>query len=144
MSLHLEDQERDHLSEKINLCYRKFNRACDQMTLLDQRISDTKMRYNRAIKNRNNAFRYTLRQRLAVLSGVKMMYYEYASKMADEMDDMRQGVHGSLTAEQFREIYGVDDDADGDTEDSADAGMQSDQGSGMETDSDEEASIIQN
>ena len=60
-----------------------------------------------------------------------MMYYEYASKMADEMDDMRQGVQGQLSAEQFREIYGADD-TDGDSENSADAGMQSGQGSGIE------------
>ena len=96
MSLHPEDQEAERLQDKFNLWLRKFHRATDQLSLLDQRIKDMKIRH--AIKNQKNAFRYTLRQRLTVLFGVKMMYFEYASTMADEMDEMYQGM---------REIYGA-------------------------------------
>ena len=101
MSLHPEDQEIEHLQDKFNLWLCKFHRATDQLSLLDQRIKDMKIRHGRAIKNQKNAFRYTLRQRLTVLFCVKMMYFEYAGKMADEMDEMYQGM---------REIYCADAD----------------------------------
>ena len=74
---------------QFQLFHRKFNRACGQMTLIDMRIQDCQTRYNRAMKASKNAFRYSLRLRLAVLTGVKMMFYEYAKGMADKMDNIR-------------------------------------------------------
>ena len=84
------------LQSQFQLSHRKFNRACDQMSLLDQRIKDMQVRYQRAIKNKKNAARYTLRQRLAVMTGVKMMFYEYASAQADNMDVLREKMEDQL------------------------------------------------
>ena len=143
MSLHL---EREDFFDKFDLCLRKFNRARNQMDLLDWRIKDTKIRCDRAVKNRNNRFRYTLQQRLKVLTGVKTMYYMYASKMADEMDEMNQGMLGYLPAERIRTIYMAA--ANRNSEAAVNAGMlpdnAADQVSSEETDSDdeEEASIL--
>ena len=123
MSLHPEDQEIEHLSEKFDLCLRKFHRASNQMDLLDQRIKDTKIRHNRAIKNRKRAFCYTLRQRLGVLFSVKMMYYEYASKMADELDKTRDNMQRHLSAQRSGEISDADADGNSESEETADGGM---------------------
>ena len=84
------------LQGQFQLSHRKFNRACDQMSLLDQRIKDMQVRYQRAIKNKNNTARYTLRQRLAVMTGVKMMFYGYASAQADKMDALREKIEISF------------------------------------------------
>ena len=93
MSTDLDCQE---LESQFQLSHRKFTRACDQMSLLDQRIKDMQVRYQRAIKNKKNAARYTLRQRLAVMTGVKMMFYEYASAQADKMDALREKMEDQL------------------------------------------------
>jgi tRNA(Phe) wybutosine-synthesizing methylase Tyw3 len=83
----------------FQMSHRKFQRACTQMSLLDDRIKDMQTRYRRAIKNNKNAFRYSLRQRLAVMSGVKMMFYEYASAQADKMDALRDQMEDQLYAQ---------------------------------------------
>ena len=90
------DVDCQDLQSQFQLSHRKFNRACDQMSLLDQRIKDMQVRYQRAIKNKKNAARYTLRQRLAVMTGVKMMFYEYASAQADKMDALREKMEDQL------------------------------------------------
>ena len=92
------------LQSQFQLSHRKFNRACDQMSLLDQRIKDMQVRYQRAIKNKKNAARYTLRQRLAVMTGVKMMFYEYATAQADTMDTLREKMEDQLYI--VRELMG--------------------------------------
>ena len=86
------------LQSHFQLSHRKFSRACDQMSLLDQRIKDMQIRYHRALKNKKNTFRYNLRQRLAVMTGVKMMFYEYASAQADKMDALRDQMEDQLYA----------------------------------------------
>ena len=103
------------LQGQFQLSHRKFNRACDQMSLLDQRIKDMQVRYQRAIKNKKNAARYTLRQRLAVMTGVKMMFYEYASAQADNMDTLREKIEDQLyTTPSDSEMDYDSDDYDSD------------------------------
>ena len=112
MSTDLDCQD---LESQFQLSNRKFNRACDQMSLLDQRIKDMQVRYQRAIKNKKNATRYTLRQHLAVMTGVKMMFYEYASAQADKMDALREKMENQLyTTPSDSEMDYDSDDYDSD------------------------------
>ena len=110
-------KDADDLQNEFAHTHRKFNRACDQMTLLDQRIKDMQVRYKRAMRNNKNAFKYTLRQRLAVITGIKMMFYEYASAQADKMDDLREQMESvmyltSSDAEsEEEEVDNVDQDS---------------------------------
>ena len=112
MSTDLDCQD---LESQFQLSHRKFNRACDQMSLLDQRIKDMQVRYQRAIKNKKNAARYTLRQHLTVMTGVKMMFYEYASTQANKMDALREKMEDRLyTAPSDSEMDYDSDDYDSD------------------------------
>ena len=68
----------------------KFKKACQQIILLDQQIRDLEVRYKRAVKNKKNSFRYNLRLKLSVVTGVKMMYHHYASTKAEDIQRMRR------------------------------------------------------
>jgi len=80
------------LEEKVSEARSKFERACQQIVLLDQKIKDLEVRYRRAVKNKKNSFRYNLRLRLSVVTGVKMMYHHYASTKAEELTRLRRYV----------------------------------------------------
>lgn len=74
-----------YIQEKLNDAQAKFEKACQQIVLLDQKIKDLEVRYKRAVKHKKNSFRYNLRLRLSVVTGVKMMYHHFASTKADEL-----------------------------------------------------------
>ena len=68
---------------------RKFRKACSQVILLNNRIQDGQIRYNRAVQAKRKAYRYVGRLNLATLEGVRNMIYEYAARAADELDVMQ-------------------------------------------------------
>lgn len=73
------------LSDRIADAKTKFMKAREQILVLDQQIRDLEIRYKRAVHCKKNAFRYNLRLKLSVTTGVKMMYHHYASIKADEI-----------------------------------------------------------
>lgn len=85
-----------YLQEKLNDAQLKFEKACQQIVLLDQKIKDLEVRYKRALKNKKNSFRYNLRLRLSVVTGVKMMYHHYASTKADELHRLHRQRHAVI------------------------------------------------
>jgi hypothetical protein len=68
---------------------RKFQRACEQILLLNNQILDLQSRYDRAVSDRQRSWRYHLRLRIATVEGIRNMYYEYACLRADELDDLQ-------------------------------------------------------
>ena len=76
----------------------KFQKACDQLILLDNRERDLQTRYRRAKAEHNRSMRYSIRMQLAGVSSVKLMYYRYSEKQAD--------IVNNLTAE-VRQAYGI-------------------------------------
>uniref|UniRef100_A0A0L8GVD3 Uncharacterized protein n=1 Tax=Octopus bimaculoides TaxID=37653 RepID=A0A0L8GVD3_OCTBM len=80
------------VTEQMREAQSKFEKACHQIVLLDQKIRDLEVRYKRAVKNKKNSFRYNLRLRLSVVTGVKMMYHHYASTKAEELDLLRRQI----------------------------------------------------
>jgi hypothetical protein len=45
------------------------------------------------LKFKKNSFRYNLRLRLSVVTGVKMMYHHYASTKAEELTKIRRQIN---------------------------------------------------
>ena len=82
-----------YLQEKLCDAQTKFEKACQQIVLLDHKIKDLEVRYKRAVKHKKNAFRYNLRLRLSVVTGIKMMYHHYASTKADELHRLHRQRH---------------------------------------------------
>lgn len=90
----------------------RFRKACNQINLLNRKMDSIHKRYNCAKKNNHRVFRYKLRLRLAVVEGLRNMYYEYANKKASRVVELRR--------ELFNEAVEVVEQDDSDYEDDMD------------------------
>ena len=72
----------------------KFRKACIQLTLLNKQLADVKERYQQAKEDNFRCFRYNLRLKLAVIEGVRNMYYDYAYTKAEDVVKLRHDLFG--------------------------------------------------
>ncbi|KAI0234639.1 hypothetical protein LSAT2_015069 [Lamellibrachia satsuma] len=72
-----------------NLDY-KFRRSCDQINLLNNRIDAMQSRFDCASADSQRTFCYNIRLRLATLEGVRNMFYEYATRVADKLESLQR------------------------------------------------------
>lgn len=118
-------------AEVLLLNYRqmqkKFKHACKQVVLLNNRIADVQLRYDRAVVANLRSWRYVTRLNLASIEGVRNMFYDYACQRADELDAMQEQLQN----------YGVPHDMWA-MEDSADEGQQEES---MEHDPDSDVNL---
>ena len=73
---------------------RKFKRACEQILQLNRKMDDMQYRYTKAKQENHRSFRYSLRLRLAVVEGLRNMYYDYAHHKAETVADLRRELFG--------------------------------------------------
>lgn len=78
------------LQEKVADTQTKIEKACKHIVQLDKKIKDLEVQYRRAVKHKKNSFRYNLRLRLSIVTGVKMMYHHYASTKAEELNRLHR------------------------------------------------------
>ena len=94
-------------NEKSNTTYQKkedqlteselrFRKACCQIVILNKQLQDMKERYARAKNDNFRSFRYNLRLKLAVLEGVRNMYYEYARLKVENIAKLRLELFGEI------------------------------------------------
>jgi len=77
------------VEKRLHQTERKFRRSCDQIVLLNEQLSASHFRYKKARKDERKSHRYPLRLRLAVIEGVRNMFYDYAYRQAAEAEQMR-------------------------------------------------------
>ena len=82
----------------------KFERACSQLTILNAKIAETQLRYDRAASVNRRSFRYSLRIQLVELEGVRNMYYQYARAKAEQLDLMKQQIIQTLSEDSEEEM----------------------------------------
>lgn len=80
--------------QKLYDTERKFRKACVQITVLNKCLDNMKSRYKKAKSENFNRFRYNLRLKLAVIEGVRNMYYEYACVKAEHVATIRRLLFG--------------------------------------------------
>ena len=68
---------------------RRFNRACDQILLLNTRLHGLKKRYQSAISNDYKTLRFPLRLRIMIEEGLVKQYYHYADMKRNEILHLR-------------------------------------------------------
>ena len=73
---------------------KKFKRACEQILQLNQRMDELQFRYTKAKQANHRSFRYNLRLRLAVIEGLRNMYYDYAHHKAEAVAELRRELFG--------------------------------------------------
>ena len=69
---------------------KKFRRACHHIRMLNRQVEGFQVRYDRAFASGRRSFRYTHRLKLATFEGMRNMYYEYACRRADELEQMQE------------------------------------------------------
>lgn len=75
---------------------RRFKKACEQIVQLNYSLDALQQRYNKAKKDNHRSFRYSLRLRIAVVDGMRNMYYDYAHKKAEAIAELRQELFGEV------------------------------------------------
>lgn len=73
---------------------RRFQRACDQLMLLNDRMKALRDKYSAARAENQKLFRYKLRMRIMVLEGFMAAYYNYACLKKNEVLDLRFKLYG--------------------------------------------------
>ena len=69
-------------------------KACEQIIFLTKHLDDLHIRYDRADKDGNKSFRYSLRLKIVVGEGLRRAYYEYAWSKADLFNALQRHLHG--------------------------------------------------
>ena len=79
---------------KLHDSQRRFNRACDQILLLNTSLRGLRKRYNSASSSDSKTFRFPLRMRMMAIEGLVKTYYHYADMKRSEIlklqDEMRK------------------------------------------------------
>ena len=94
------EQDTDHQQQMAQLHYRqglvKFNQVCHQISQLNAFLDQQLLRHHQAKVTRQKSFKYTLGMRIAVVEGVRDMFLEYASRKAEELDELHELLAGQL------------------------------------------------
>ena len=67
-----------------------FQAACKKVILLDQRLSRLDVQSKRAHDGGLRSCQLSRKIQISTLEGVRFAYYEYASRKAEEMDELRR------------------------------------------------------
>lgn len=79
---------------------RKFRRARKQIIVLNNRIESLIVRYDRSTKQGRKNFRHATRLQVATVEGVRNMFYEYARRQCEDMDELQEKLK-ELTGEEY-------------------------------------------
>lgn len=64
---------------------KKIHKACDQMTILHNRIQNLRLRYKRTKQNPGSPLNQSLSMQLNILQGMYNVYYQYAAKQTEKL-----------------------------------------------------------
>lgn len=79
---------------------RKFRRACEQIVLLNYKLSGMQARYDVAREKNLRTFRYSYRLQLAVIEGAKNVYHDYAVLQAERIRSLQMEIFGEIPDEE--------------------------------------------
>jgi hypothetical protein len=86
---------------------RKFRRARKQILILNEKIESLIIRYRRSMRDGRKAFKCAERLQVATIEGVRNMYYEYARRQCEIMDDLQDALK-ALTGEEYDDFENFD------------------------------------
>ncbi|KAK6177891.1 hypothetical protein SNE40_012765 [Patella caerulea] len=89
------------LQGKLSQNEQYFHRAYEQIVLLDNKLKDLQVRYNRAKRDGNRSFCYTIRLKMSGVQGVRNVYRQYIQHKADTIVELR---HDISIAEDLADI----------------------------------------
>ena len=75
--------------EELHDAEQRLSKYLQQILVIDDQLREPEILYKRAQRSNKNASLYNLRLKISVVSGVKMMYYHYASSKREEITRLR-------------------------------------------------------
>ena len=91
---------------------RRFHKACDQIDLLNGKLSDLRFRFTKACQHNSRSYQNRLKLRLAIIQGLVQFYHTYAYSKAETVSHLRRELFG----EEVR-IIGPDHTSDSESDD---------------------------
>ena len=88
----------------------KFDRASRQVYILNNKIMELEIRYDRALKEGRKSFSDTLSLHLATTDCVRDMYFKYALQKADELEMIQNQLYGELSDSEEDSEEDIDSD----------------------------------
>ena len=92
----------------------KFQKACEQVLVLNNMMKELQIRYDRAARDNLRTYHYALRLRLCTVEGLRNTLYDYVTQKADDIEQMEEEMR-NLGAEPIT-IYDVVSDSESDTQ----------------------------
>lgn len=86
------NERRDNLVD----AEKRFRRSCEQIVMLNRALTSLQKRYDNAKRRNVRSFRYHLRLRLAVIEGMRNVYYDYAHEKAKQVAELRRELFGEI------------------------------------------------
>ena len=77
------------IEQTLDIIVPKFQKACQQVRQMNKKIENLQIRYDRAKRDHQKSFRYTLRLQIATVEGVRNAFYEYACKVGAEIEELQ-------------------------------------------------------
>ena len=68
----------------------KFQKACEQVLVLNNMLKELQIRYDRAARDNLRTYRYALRLRLCTVEGLRNTLYDYVTQKADDIEQMEE------------------------------------------------------
>ena len=81
--------DRETLEKALDTVVPKFQHACQQVRRLNANIRNLQVRYDRAKRDNQRSFRYSLRLKIATVEGIRNTYYEYACETGAHVEDLQ-------------------------------------------------------
>ncbi|KAK6177893.1 hypothetical protein SNE40_012767 [Patella caerulea] len=81
------------LEAKLLETEQRFHRAYEQIVLLDNKLKDLQVRYNRAKRDGNRSFCYTIRLKMSGVQGVRNVYRQYSQHKSEKIIQLRQSLN---------------------------------------------------
>jgi len=92
----------------------KFQKACEQVLVLNNMLRELQIRYDRAARDNLRTYRYALRLRLCTVEGLRNTLYEYVTQKADDIEQMEEEMRKMGTEPVI--LYDVISDSENDME----------------------------
>ena len=77
------------LEQTLDIIVPKFQKACQQVRQMNKKIESLQVRYDRAKRDHQKSFRYTLRLQMATVEGVRNAFYQYACKVGADIEELQ-------------------------------------------------------
>lgn len=102
--------EKFEMHAQLYEAQRRFQQACSQIHLLNNKMDQLQRRYVKARDADDKCFRYSLRMRLLTVEGLMKCYCQYACLKKNEVLDLRFKLYGENPDEGELMYGGVEDE----------------------------------